>query len=138
MFIFAVICKLLNNNSNLVKCGKLAETARIVDDGSKSIKAGLERLIQQKKLFGKIESNPDGSGSCFIKGKDERQIQTVLQENLLENKVFLKEFHPKIVFSIPPSINKQIDEIVAEAKYYDLDTLVKEAEDLKKDFFKED
>lgn len=126
----------IENKSDLE--AKLAETAQIVDDGIESIKVSLESLIQQKKIHGKIESNPDGSGSFFIKGKDESQIQKFLAENLLDIKKFLTEFYPEIVFYLPPSINTKIDEIITEAQRYNIESIVKEAENLKKEFFKEE
>jgi hypothetical protein len=55
---------------------------------------------------------------------------------LLDIKKFLKEFYPEIVFYIPPSINRRIDEIIAEAQRYNIKLIVREAEDLKKKFFK--
>ncbi|MFX0005007.1 MAG: hypothetical protein ACFE9J_16190 [Candidatus Hermodarchaeota archaeon] len=124
----------IENKSDLE--AKLTQTVQIAHDGIESIKVSLESLIKQKKIYGKIESNPDGSGSYFIKGKDENQIQKILQENLLDIKKFLKEFYPEIVFYIPPSINRKIDEIIAEAQRYNIELIVREAEDLKKEFFK--
>ena len=116
---------------------KFAETAQIVEHAVDSVKASLLNLIHQKLIFGKIESNPDGLGSYFIKEKEERTIQEGLKENLLGIEKFLKEFYPKVVFYRPPSIITRIDEIIVKAKNLNLDSLVKEAEDLKNEFFKE-
>ena len=126
--------KNIKNKSDLE--AKLTETAQIVERGIESVKASLERLIQQKKIYGKIESKPDGSGFYFIKGKDEKQVQKVLEEDLSEIKRFLTDLYPEVVFSIPPTINKMIDKIIAKAEFYNLGSLVKEAEDLKKDLLK--
>ena len=111
---------------------ELAKTAQIVESAIESIKANLKKLIQQKKIHGKIVSNPDEFGSYFIKMEEEKkEIKwKALKDNLLE----IEEFLP-IVFYIPPSVIRRIDEIIAEAKRFNFDLLVKKVESLKNDFF---
>jgi len=113
---------------------ELAKTAQIVESAIESIKANLKKLIQQKKIHGKIVSNPDEFGSYFIKMEEEIKWKA-LKDNLLEIEEFFEEFFP-IVFYIPPSVIRRIDEIIAEAKRFNFDLLVKKAENLKNDFYK--
>ena len=115
---------------------KLAKTAQIVEIAIETIKANLKKLIQQKILHGKIVSNPDEFGSYFIKMEEEKEFkQKALKDSLLEIEEFFEEYYP-IVFYIPPSFIKRIDEIIAEAKRYNFDLLLKKAENLKNCFLK--
>ena len=115
---------------------ELAKLVQIVESAIESIKANLKKLIQQKKIHGKIVSNPDEFGSYFIKMEEEKEIKwKALKDNLLEIEEFFEEFFP-IVFYIPPSVIRRIDEIIAEAKRFNFDLLVKKAENLKNDFYK--
>jgi len=57
------------------------------------------------------------------------------EEELLEIEEFFEESYP-IIFYIPPSFAKRLDEIIAEAKRFNFDLLAKKAEDLKNEFFK--
>ena len=88
----------------------------------------------------KIVPNPDEFGAYyfkFIKMEEEKKFkQKALKDSLLEIEEFFEEYYP-IVFYIPPSFIKRIDEIIAEAKRYNFDLLLKKAENLKNDFFKE-
>ena len=61
--------------------------------------------------------------------------QKALKDSLLEIEEFFEEYYP-IVFYIPPSISRRIDEIIAEAKRYNFDFLLKKAENLKNFFLK--
>ena len=102
---------------------KLAKTAQIVESAIETIKANLKKLIQQKIIHGKIVSNPDEFGSYFIKMEEEKEFkQKALKDSLLEIEEFFEESYP-IVFYIPPSFIKRIDEIIAEAKRYNFDLL---------------
>ena len=115
---------------------KLAKTAQIVEIAIETIKANLKKLIQQKIIHGKIVSNPDEFGSYFIKMEEEKEFkQKALKDSLLEIEEFFEEYYP-IVFYIPPSFIKRIDEIIAEAKRYNFDLLLKKAENLKNCFLK--
>ena len=115
---------------------KLAKTAQIVESAIETIKANLKKLIQQKIIHGKIVSNPDEFGSYFIKMEEEKEFkQKALKDSLLEIEEFFEEYYP-IVFYIPPLFIKRIDEIIAEAKRYNFDLLLKKAENLKNCFLK--
>jgi len=115
---------------------KLAKTVQIVESAIETIKANLKKLIQQKIIHGKIISNPDEFGSYFIKMEEEKEFkQKALKDSLLEIEEFFEEYYP-IVFYIPPSLIKRIDEIIAEAKRYNFDLLLKKAENLKNYFLK--
>jgi len=122
----------IENKSDLEQ--KLDKTAQIVEAAVESITTNLRKLIQQRKIYGKIETNQDKLGYYFVKGRDEKETQNVFKDRLLEIETFLKEFS-SIVFYIPPTVIGRIDEIIAEAKRYNFDLLVKKAEDLKNDFF---
>jgi len=116
---------------------KLAKTTQIVESAIETIKANLKKLIEQKIIHGKIVANPDEFGSYFIKMEEEKEFkQKALKDSLLEIEEFFEEYYP-IVFYIPPSFIKRIDEIIAEAKRYNFDFLLKKAENLKINFFKE-
>ena len=119
---------------------KLAKTVQIVESAIETIKANLKKLIQQKIIHGKIVPNPDEFGSYyfnFIKMEEEKEFkQKSLKDSLSEIEEFFEEYYP-IVFGIPPSFIKRIDEIIAEAKRYNFDLLLKKAENLKNVFFKE-
>jgi len=130
-------CKFENieNKSDLEV--KLAKTAQIVESAIETIKANLKKLIEQKIIHGKIVANPDEFGSYFIKMEEEKEFkQKALKDSLLEIEEFFEEYYP-IVFYMPPSFIKRIDEIIAEAKKYNFDLLLKKAENLKNHFFKE-
>jgi len=125
----------LENKSDLEV--KLAKTVQIVESAIETIKANLKKLIEQKIIHGKIVANPDEFGSYFIKMEEEKEFkQKALKDSLLEIEEFFEEYYP-IVFYMPPSFIKRIDEIIAEAKKYNFDLLLKKAENLKNHFFKE-
>ena len=85
----------INDKSELET--KFAETAQIAEKAIDSVKTSLESLIQQRKIYGWIESKLDGTGPYFIKGKNEIQIQKDLHEDLLDIKRFLNEDRASLI-----------------------------------------